>query len=216
MHAENDSPAPRRTQVERRTQTRLSLLDATIESLVEVGYAKTTTTEVTRRAGVSQGALFKHFATKSALVAAAAEHLFEGLFVDFESAFESSPEREAPVVVAMRRLWDVFCKPELLAVYRLYAEAPVDDELMAALVPVVKRHEENLSSFAVSLFPEIASSAAHTSMFVGVVYAMQGLSMQRPVYVNPAHERLVLDQFESIARTLFPAARPRIRKGKTS
>lgn len=215
MHAENEPPA-RRTQVERRTQTRRALLDATIESLVEVGYARTTTTEVTRRAGVSQGALFKHFATRSALVAAAAEHLFEGLFVDFEAAFESSNEREAPVVVAMRRLWDVFCKPELLAVYRLYAEAPVDEELMAALVPVVKQHEANLSSFAVSLFPEIASSADHTSMFVGVIYAMQGLSMQRPVYVNPEHEALVLAQFESIARALFPATRPRLRKGKSA
>ena len=102
--------ADRRTQAERRSSTRARLLSATIESLVEAGYTRTTTTEVTRRAGVSQGALFKHFATKSALVAAAAEQLFADLIADFDGAFERSTQASPapaspPVIVALHRLW---------------------------------------------------------------------------------------------------------------
>src|SRR5262249_15711172 len=125
----------RRTQAERRASTRRALLDATIASLVETGYARTTTTEVLKRAGVSQGALFKPFPPTSALVAAAAEQLFEDLVGAFEHAFATSTERtsEPPIVVALRRLWDVFCRDELRAVYRLYAEASADPELLAAL-----------------------------------------------------------------------------------
>lgn len=199
-----DEAPVRRTQAERRSATRRALLDATITALVELGYSGTTTTEVTRRAGVSQGALFKHFPTKSALVAAAAEQLFADLFVVFEHAFARSTEPEARIVVAMRRLWDVFCRKELLAVYRLYVEAPVDEELMTALVPVVQRHQANLAGFATALFPELARSPMHASMFVGVVYAMQGLSLQRAVHVDATHEQLMLAQFETLAKSLFP------------
>ena len=45
----------RRTQEERSAETRARLLEATIESLGEVGYASTTTTGVCERAGVSRG-----------------------------------------------------------------------------------------------------------------------------------------------------------------
>lgn len=194
----------RRTQAERRESTRRALLEATIGALVELGYSGTTTTEVVRRAGVSQGALFKHFPTRSALVAAAAEQLFEDLFVSFEFAFARSTEPEARIVIALRRLWDVFCQQELTAVYRLYVEAAVDDELMSALRPVVERHEANLTRFATELFPELAQSPAHASLFIGVVYSMQGLSLQRLVHVSPVYESLMLTQMETLARTLFP------------
>lgn len=198
--------APRRTQAERREGTRRALLEATIESLVAIGYARTTTTEVVRRAGLSQGALFKHFPTKTALVAAAAEQLFDDLILTFEHAFASSTEveHEPAIVVALRRLWDIFRTDEMLAVYRLYAEAPNEPELHAALEPVVKSHYDNLVRLAASLFPETASSPMHNALFSGVVFAMQGATLQRPVYVDEARERQMLVQLETLSRVLFP------------
>lgn len=197
---------PRRTQAERRETTRQALLEATIASLVEAGYARTTTTEVVRRAGVSQGALFNHFPTKSALVAAAAEQLFADLVSVFEDAFTGSADSEPPIVVALRRLWDVFCMKELQAVYRLYAEAPADPELLEALVPIVRAHEENLTRLAIALFPEVADSEVFRGMFTAAVFAMQGASMQRPVYVDPEHEATMLRQLEALGRALAPAS----------
>src|SRR4030095_16238891 len=94
----------RRTQAERRATTRQRLLDATVESLVDVGNAGTTTTEVCRRAGVSQGALFKHFATKAELVAAAAEHLFGHLVEEFEQALPTVAGRADAPAAAVRQL----------------------------------------------------------------------------------------------------------------
>src|SRR5204862_5492808 len=61
----------RRTQAERSAATQALLLDATIDSLVEVGYANTTTTGIAERAGVSRGAQMHHFPSKGELVAAA-------------------------------------------------------------------------------------------------------------------------------------------------
>ena len=64
-----------RTQQERREDTRARLLAATIECLVEHGYAGTTTQRVQDRAGLSRGALLHHFATKEALLVAAVSHV---------------------------------------------------------------------------------------------------------------------------------------------
>ncbi len=51
------------------------LLDATVDSLVELGWAGTTTTVIAERAGVSRGAQLHHYPTKATLVMAAVEHL---------------------------------------------------------------------------------------------------------------------------------------------
>ncbi|MFD3701862.1 TetR/AcrR family transcriptional regulator [Nocardia sp. NPDC058658] len=60
----------RRTQVERREETRRILLDAAFDALVEFGFRGTTTSEVAHRAGVSLGALLHHFPTKAELLTA--------------------------------------------------------------------------------------------------------------------------------------------------
>lgn len=72
-----DSTRGPRTQQQRREETRRALLDATVESLIEVGFARTTTLEVQRRAAVSRGALLHHFPSKAELLVAAVDHLAE-------------------------------------------------------------------------------------------------------------------------------------------
>ena len=66
-----------RTQQQRREETRRALLDAAVQSLIEVGFARTTTLEVQRRADVSRGALLHHFPSKAELLVAAVDHLAE-------------------------------------------------------------------------------------------------------------------------------------------
>lgn len=75
MHGVSAARRPRRTQEERSATTRALLLDATIDCLIEFGYANTTTARVAERAGVSRGAQVHHFTTKTALLAEAIRHL---------------------------------------------------------------------------------------------------------------------------------------------
>jgi AcrR family transcriptional regulator len=69
------APSARLPAAERLEQTRTRLLDAVIESLAEVGYAATSTTEVARRSGLTRGAQLHHFGTKDQMMIAAAKHL---------------------------------------------------------------------------------------------------------------------------------------------
>src|SRR4051812_46618887 len=67
----------RRTQEERTATMRARLLQATVDCLIDHGYAGTTTTAVVARAGVSRGAILHHFPTKADLVAAGVEYVLE-------------------------------------------------------------------------------------------------------------------------------------------
>ena len=75
--ARSDPTRAPRTQQQRREETRRALLDAAVQSLIEVGFARTTTLEVQRRANVSRGALLHHFPSKAELMVAAVAHLAE-------------------------------------------------------------------------------------------------------------------------------------------
>jgi AcrR family transcriptional regulator len=66
---------PHRNQEERSWATREALLSATIDLLIDRGYAATTTSLVAERARVSRGALQHHFKSRNALIAAVMERL---------------------------------------------------------------------------------------------------------------------------------------------
>src|SRR5918995_2056420 len=80
--AEGLTAGTRRTQAERRAVTRKALLNATIEVLADVGYARLTTADVCTRAGVTRGAQAHYFATKADLVIQALLHLTEEMVGD--------------------------------------------------------------------------------------------------------------------------------------
>lgn len=61
-----------RTQQQRREETIARLLDASIATIIEAGYARASAKVIAQRARVSDGALFRHFPTMGDLMAATA------------------------------------------------------------------------------------------------------------------------------------------------
>ena len=171
-------PGLRRTQRQRREETRGRLLGATQDALVERGYAGTTTTEVCRRAGVSQGALFKRFESKGELLAATAERLFANLIDAYRDSMPRLVGAEDRAAAAVQLLWDVFEDARLVAAIELYAAARTDRDLAARLAPVAARHGENLHQLARELFPEAAARRLDFDALVAVaVQAIQGATL---------------------------------------
>jgi AcrR family transcriptional regulator len=171
-------PKPQRTQRERREETRGRLLAATQAALVERGYAGATTTEICRRAGVSQGALFKRFASKGELLAATAEQLFAHLIDAYREEMPRLAGVEDRAAAAVELLWGVFEDARLLAAIELYGAARTDRELARRLAPVAARHGENLRQLARELFPEAAARNHDFDALVSVVVqAIQGATL---------------------------------------
>ena len=100
MSADADAPiAPRppqrvrRSHAERTAATRRKVIDAVLEAIGEVGYQRTTGTEIARRAGVSWGAVQHHFGDKNGILAAALEESYHR----FEAALGEAPDPAAPL-----------------------------------------------------------------------------------------------------------------------
>jgi AcrR family transcriptional regulator len=203
----DDAPPARRTQQERRDATRQKLLDATVECLVELGYGRTTTIAVAQRAEVSHGALFKHFPTKAALLAAAVERLFPLLIARYRAELADLPAApEDRIAEAIERLWFIYQRPELLAAIELYVAARTDAELAAALSVVDPPHRRHLHRVARELFPEVA--AAHPgfdSLIELILNAVQGAAVGGAALpANPDH-RGMLTLLVQLSRRAFSA-----------
>ena len=90
----------RRSQAERREQTRRQLLSAARRLFAEKGFAATSTPEIVAAAGVTRGALYHHYADKTALFAAVVEeeHLLIAMSIN---AAADSDEEPGPVKALM-------------------------------------------------------------------------------------------------------------------
>lgn len=93
--------------------TRIRLLDATVEALVETGYAGTTTQEVRRRAGCSRGTLLYHFPKREDLLVAALEHVLLSRVEGFVAEHHAHPTPDVDVFI--QALWTRWQGPALIA-----------------------------------------------------------------------------------------------------
>ena len=131
------SPPPRRTQEQRTAETRAKLLDATINSLLEAGYAATTTRRVAELAGVSQGAQTHHFPYRVDLVTAAVQHLAEQRIASIAeriAELPADPEQRVPELLDL--LWADFSSDIFTVFVKVWVAAADDAELHERLVPI--------------------------------------------------------------------------------
>jgi AcrR family transcriptional regulator len=128
---------PRRlTQPEKSAATQQALLDSTIETLIELGYDKATTTEISERAGLSRGAHLHHFGTRGVLLAAAARALATRVQQELELAVADLPRGAKRSGAALDVLWKLYTGPLFQAVLELAIHARTDPELSRDLQPV--------------------------------------------------------------------------------
>lgn len=175
------SAAPaRRSQSERRAETRGRLLDATIDSLIEVGYAGTTIRRVTELAGVSQGAQSHHFPHRVDLVASAFERLAERREARYsERARELPDDRAERIRALLDLLWEDFSSPLFTVALKLWIAAAEDDELRARLVPVERRIYQGLTQVAAEVAGELASEPGFDRRLAVATNTIAGLALVR-------------------------------------
>jgi AcrR family transcriptional regulator len=108
----------RRTQAERTAETRRRILDAVVESIAEVGFQRTTATEIAKRAGVTWGAVQHHFGAKGGILEAVLEDTFER----FEAKV-ADIDAEAPlarrVTLFVERAWEHFASPHFRSTFEI-------------------------------------------------------------------------------------------------
>lgn len=127
----------RRTQGERSRGTRERLMQATIDVLLEAGYAGLTTAQVDQRAGVSSGARVHHFPTKADLVVAATEVAYEKATELGQRRADVARRSKEPLKHFVDDCLSVYFDWPFIAALEVVLAARSDAELMAKIRPVL-------------------------------------------------------------------------------
>jgi len=171
---------PRPTKAERGAATRTRLLDATIDCLVELGWAGTSTTEVVRRAGVSRGAQVHHYPSKDDLVLAAIEHLMARRHEEYAIAFGELPAERRTTADAFELLWAQCFGPSFDAWLELAVAARRSPALHERFVEVERRFADSTIDLFQRLFPREFGDRAFATVAMRLTFSvLDGLAIGR-------------------------------------
>jgi AcrR family transcriptional regulator len=181
--------ATTRTQAERSATTRQALLNATIACLVEEGYANTTTARVAERAGVSRGAHLHHFQTRSALVAAAVEHLRVRRAEELMAAADALPSGPERVTQALDLLWRSYTSPLFQGALDLWSAGRTDAELRSHLVKIERDFDRQTMELARRLFPQAAERPDFEQLIEMAASTIRGLTLLDTLHAGRERSR---------------------------
>src|SRR5262245_59289000 len=121
-----------RAQQQRRAETVGRLLEASIATIIEVGYARASAAVITKRAGVSVGALFRHFETMGDFMAATASEVLRRQLESFTkrvSEIPAMPTSQPALEAALAILRAITSGPTNAVLYELLIAARTDEKL---------------------------------------------------------------------------------------
>jgi AcrR family transcriptional regulator len=162
----------REPQQDRSRATRQRLLDATIESLAEVGWDRTTVVAVAARAGVSRGAAQHHFTTRDDLVVAAVTRVRESILTDMRSRVGEVAAREDRSLAVVELLGDVWTSTFGRAATHLWVAASTDPKLQDLVLPLERKLNHDIYEVTLDLLgadatrPQVRESVGLTLQVV--------------------------------------------------
>jgi AcrR family transcriptional regulator len=167
-----------RTQEQRRADTQARVLDATIKSLLEVGYAQTTTRHVAALAGVSPGAIAHYYPHRVDLVATAIERLANQRIDAWRELAGSLPEElEQRVPALLDLLWEDFSGPLLTVFVKAWVAAADDSELYERLAVTERGIARAIGRLATESVSEIQRQPGWAGRLLIALAAVRGLAL---------------------------------------
>lgn len=189
---------PRRTQEERSTQTRRQLVDAAIRVMQESGYANLTISKVADRAGLTNGAMQHHFASREDLIIAVLDALYPVLEIPFEAVVSRELSIKDRVSAFIDLLWRIYSRPEYLVIWDIAFGTRDDPSLAAKLQAYQRNISARIRKQLAAAFVDLGVTGDRTEeIFSLVISCLRGFALQAAFGVD---RRLAdLDQLKEVA-----------------
>lgn len=177
--------------------TRDVLLRTAFECLIEVGYARTTTSEVCRRADAPRGTVLHHYRTKNDLVLAAMEHVMARLFDEYERALQgSTPLRPAERVDL---LWRMAYERVFYAWLELAVAARTDAVLRKKFRKLMERFYAQAGELSKDVLPDVPGIEPRLHL-VCLFANLTGLAVEN-IYGDPNEVKQALSVLRALAES---------------
>lgn len=197
-------PAPPTPQQERAQRTRAAVLEAAAACLGARGLAGASTAAIATRASVSQGAVFRYFPTKDALLAEAVALVLAQLARRFATEIASRLQHTGrePIDAGIALLWDVFTDAQLYGVFEVFLAARTDDALRERLTPIIEAHAAAELAIARLLFPEAAATNERfDAVVLSVLTTLQGAAVAHAALPTTPHGPVELSFLANLVRS---------------
>src|SRR5436305_9416637 len=129
------------SQLERSSATREKTIAATIDCVVEYGYAGATIAAVAQRAGLSRGAVSHQYPDKFSLVVDVVDEVARRQTAKTLALLVDAPPGRARIEAGLNELWKAFKGNSYITALEFYAACRTDDELR----PRILRFEAEIS-----------------------------------------------------------------------
>jgi AcrR family transcriptional regulator len=175
-----------RTQQQRRDETVARLLDASIATIVEVGYARASAAVITKRAGMSVGALFRHFDTMGDFMAATAHEVLRRQLDEFTKRVAEIPADRPALEPILMILRDITRNSTNTVRYELMIAARTDEKLRATLQLVLAEYGAKIYD-AARVLPGAENMPEKTlvALAATLTNAFDGAAIVRAVLPHP-------------------------------
>ena len=185
-------------QGERSRVTRARLMQATIDCLVERGWTGTSTTLVSRRAGVSRGAQLHHFPTKNDLVLAAIDHLTTLRAEELTQADELPAHGAARTRRVLDQLAELFTGPTFSAALELWVAARTDPGLRDAVMGLEARLGRDAHRRTVEALGIDESVPGQRELVQATLDLVRGLGLASTLSDDRARRTRILDHWAQV------------------
>lgn len=200
------SKKPRRTQEDRSREARGKILAATIDVLMQRGYGGLTTKEVAKHAGISNGALMHHYATKAELVVAATAEVYEEWSRRGQRIAKSAKAMESPVEGFIDVCLSVYFDWPFITALEVIMVARTDEELMAKVLPVMEQYRATTNQLWLQVFRKAGMSAAEAKSVLNLTLnIVRGMAVNRLWQKDEKSYRLYLKDWIKIVQGQFPS-----------
>jgi AcrR family transcriptional regulator len=187
----------RTPQAERTAATRLRLMEATIDCLVELGWTGTTTTLVSERAGVSRGAQLHHFPTKQDLVVSAVSYLMDRRRDELNVVLGDLPKGKR-VRAALELVSHQFTSPVFFAALELWVAARSDAELLKSVGPLERQVGRETHKHAVNILGIDEAKGNNRALVQATLDLLRGLGLAASLSDDSARRARILDAWADV------------------
>jgi AcrR family transcriptional regulator len=198
-----ESPVSLGWQAQKSASTRNLIIEAAIKCFVELGYARTTTTVIAEKAGLSRGAMLHHFPSKIAVVRAAVEHLHAKRLRAFRKSMAKPAGAGDHVRQGVDAYWSHVKHPMFVAFFELAVASRTDPELASILRPVQESFDREWHDTALDLFPEWRGKGDKFDLALDLSrYVLEGMAISFLTHKETERDKRVLRYLEEKLREL--------------
>jgi AcrR family transcriptional regulator len=147
----------RRHQTKKSIATRNTILDATIQCFLELGYHRTTTTEIAKRANVTRGAVQYYFPTTPDVLRASIDHMIDQWIETYAEELRKMPAAEKRLQGGVDIYWRFVQNPLFVAWQELQAAGRTDPELAEIVEAAGIRYDQRRLELGREVYGEVAA-----------------------------------------------------------